>query len=72
MAVLRARLSRHRPAVGIVAQDLYSRGIAETGATSGLTALTLRAVESATLRMADGVAVIHSGFRADIVDNLHV
>jgi len=72
MAVLRARLTRHRPAVGVVVQDLYSRGIAETGATSGITAVTLQAVESATLRMADGVSVIHSGFGADIADNLNV
>lgn len=72
MAVLRARLTRRRPAVGVVVQDLYGRGIAETGATSGATALTLRAVESATLRLADGVSVIHSGFRADIADNLNV
>lgn len=72
MAVLRARLTRRRPAVGIVAQDLYSRGIAETGATSGVLAETLRAVESATLRLADGVSVIHRGFRADIAENLDV
>lgn len=72
MAVVRARLTRNRPAVGIVVQDLYSRGIAETGATSGITALTLRAVESATLRLADGVSVIHSGFRADIAGHLGV
>jgi glycosyltransferase involved in cell wall biosynthesis len=72
MAVLRARLSRHRPAVGVIVQDLYSRGIAETGVTSGITAATLRAVESSTLRLADGISVIHSGFRADIAENLHV
>lgn len=72
LAVLRARLSRHRPAVGIIVQDLYSRGIAETGVTSGITAATLRAVESSTLRLADGISVIHSGFRADIAENLAV
>lgn len=72
LAMLRVRLSPRRPAVGIIVQDLYSRGIAETGATSGLTALMLRAVESSTLRLADGVSVIHSGFRADIADTLHV
>ena len=62
MAVLRARLTRRRPAVGVIVQDLYSRGIAETGAASGITALALRAVESMTLRLADGISVIHSGF----------
>lgn len=72
MAVLRARLTRRRPAVGVIVQDLYSRGIAETGAASGITALALRAVESMTLRLADGISVIHSGFRADIAANLRV
>jgi colanic acid biosynthesis glycosyl transferase WcaI len=72
MAVLRARVTRRRPAVGIVVQDLYSRGIAETGATSGITALALRIVESSTLRLVDGISVIHDGFGADIADNLHV
>jgi len=72
MAVLRARLTRHRPAVGIVVQDLYSRGVAETGAASGITAMTLRAVEAATLRLADGISVIHAGFRGDMADNLGV
>ena len=72
MAVLRARITRRGPAVGILVQDLYSRGIAETGATSGLIASTLRAVESATMRLADGVSVIHNGFRSDISDNLKV
>lgn len=72
LAVLRTRLTRRRPAAGVVVQDLYSRGIAETGATSGVFAAVFRAVESATLRLADGVSVIHDGFRADISENLHV
>lgn len=72
MAILRARLTPRRPAVGVIMHDLYSRGIAETGATSGITALAVRAVESVTLRLADGIAVIHSGFRADIAANLGV
>jgi colanic acid biosynthesis glycosyl transferase WcaI len=72
LAVLRARLTRRRPAVGVVVQDLYSRGVAETRAASGVLAGVLRAVESATLRCADGVSVIHSGFSSDIAESLGV
>jgi colanic acid biosynthesis glycosyl transferase WcaI len=72
MAVLRARLTPRRPAVGMVVQDLYSRGIAETGAASGPFAHALCAVESTTMRLADGVSVIHDGFADDVADNLRV
>jgi colanic acid biosynthesis glycosyl transferase WcaI len=72
MSAMRARLSWRRPAVGIVVQDLYSRGIAETGATSGLTARAVRLLESVTMRLADGVSVIHRGFADDISVHLGV
>ena len=38
MAAVRARLTWRRPAVGILVHDLYSRGVAETAAVSGLSA----------------------------------
>ena len=62
MSAVRARLTWRRPAMGILVQDLYSRGVAETGAASGLSARAVRVVESLTIRLADGVAVIHTGF----------
>lgn len=65
-AVLRARLTWHRPAVGVLVQDLYHRGISETNVTSGLPAWAIRTIESIALRSSDGVSVIHSGFRSNI------
>ena len=62
MSAIRARLTWRRPAFGILVQDLYSRGVAETGAAVGLSARAVRVVESAAIRLADGVAVIHAGF----------
>ena len=35
MSAIRARLTWRRPAVGVLVHDLYSRGVAETGAASG-------------------------------------
>lgn len=71
MAVVRARLTRHRPAVGILVQDLYSRGIVEMKAASGLPVALIRLLESATLRLADGVSVIHQGFARYVTEQLN-
>ena len=72
MSAGRARLTWPRPAIGILVHDLYSRGVAETGAASGGSARAIRVVESSAFRLADGVAVIHPGFTADLVDHLGV
>jgi glycosyltransferase involved in cell wall biosynthesis len=55
-----------------LAQDVYSRGIAETGAASGLSAWGVRVVESTAFRLSDGVAVIHTGFTRDLTEHLGV
>jgi glycosyltransferase involved in cell wall biosynthesis len=72
MAVVRARLTWRRPAIGIVVHDLYSRGVTETGAASGLSARAVQMVESSAVRLADGVAVIHPGFSAELTEHLGV
>ena len=72
MSAIRARLSRRRPAIGIVVHDLYGRGVAETAKLSSFGAAAVTACESATLRLADGVAVIHAGFTTDLVEQLNV
>lgn len=72
MAAVRSRMSWRRPSVGILVHDLYSRGVEETGAPSSITARAIRAVESAALRLADDVAVIHVGFATDLVERLGV
>jgi colanic acid biosynthesis glycosyl transferase WcaI len=72
MSAVRARLTWRRPSVGAIVHDLYGRGVAETGAMSGIAARPVRVLESAALRLADGVAVIHAGFAADLVEHLGV
>jgi glycosyltransferase involved in cell wall biosynthesis len=69
IAMLRARLY-NRPSV-IWIQDVYSLGVVETaGQSSGSTvARVIRAVESAVLRSAAGVSVIHDRF-AGVVEQL--
>lgn len=64
--VLRARLSRIP--VGVVVQDVYSRGVVETGAVSGRSAAMTARLESSVLRMADAVAVIHRRFAEPLAE----
>lgn len=68
IAASRARMTWRRAALGVLVQDLYGRGAIETGIQSRAARRLLTTVESATLRAADGVAVIHAGFAADISD----
>jgi len=68
----RARLTVRRPAVGILVQDLYSRGVAETAVASGLAAHAVSVAEAAATRLADGVAVIHAGFTPHLSERLGV
>ena len=72
MAVTRARASWRRPAIGILVQDVYGRGALESGIRSTTVKRTLSTVESATLRAADDIAVIHRGFGSDLVDDFGV
>lgn len=72
IVMLRARLSRKRPGIGIWVQDLYSRGVAETGAGGRAAVALMTVVESSTLRAADGVAAIHERFKAVMVSRLRV
>lgn len=72
LALLRVRCRRDRPAVGIWVQDLYSRGIVETGTGGGRAAHVAASIESLILRSADGVVAIHDRFKRHIVDALGV
>lgn len=72
MAAIRERLTRHRAGLGILIQDVYSRGVAETGAASGLAAKAVGAIESLAIRLCDGASVIHTGFIPDLTDTLAV
>jgi colanic acid biosynthesis glycosyl transferase WcaI len=72
MSIARARLTWRRPAIGLLVQDLYSRGVVETGAASGLSAGVVNEIESLASRLCDGVSVIHAGFTTDLTENLGV
>jgi colanic acid biosynthesis glycosyl transferase WcaI len=72
VSAVRARLTWRRPAVGMLVHDLYSRGVAETEVVSGLSARAVCAVESAALRLADCIAVIHGGFTTHLAEHLGV
>jgi colanic acid biosynthesis glycosyl transferase WcaI len=72
MSAIRARLTWCRPAIGVLVQDLYSRGVKEIRAVSGVSAQAIRVLESSAFRLADGVAVIHTGFGTDVAEQLGV
>lgn len=64
--VARARIQRIP--VGVIVQDVYSKGVVETGALDGRSARLTAQLESAVLRSADGVAVIHSRLGEALLD----
>lgn len=72
LTATRAKLSATRPAVGLVIQDIYSRGVAETGTASSHSTRAIKALESRLLRSVDGISVIHDRFKADVVTDLGV
>lgn len=72
LAILRIRLSPRRPAVGIWVQDLYSRGVVETGQGGGKLGRIATGIESKILRSADGVSAIHDRFKGYMMDSLKV
>jgi colanic acid biosynthesis glycosyl transferase WcaI len=72
LAMLRIRLRPRRPAVAIWIQDLYSRGVVETGAGGGRLGQFATAIESKILRSADGVAAIHDRFKRHMINALGV
>lgn len=70
LAVVKARLSLKRPAIAIWVQDIYSRGLVETGGANGVSAQLAARVEGLILGAAHGVVVIHERFRQYLVDSL--
>lgn len=69
-AILRARICRIP--VGIWVQDLYSKGMEETGPALSPLALLMKRIESAIFNAADGVSVIHERFREHVTNELGV
>ncbi|POH74902.1 glycosyltransferase [Arthrobacter glacialis] len=68
----RARFGFKRPATGIWVQDIYSRGLEETGNGGSRAAKVMKITEGAILRSATQVAVIHDRFKAYICRDLGV
>jgi colanic acid biosynthesis glycosyl transferase WcaI len=71
LAGLRSKFSFRRVPTLIWVQDLYSRGMVETGST-GLGGKAAALLESSILRSADAVVAIHDRFRAHITQSLGV
>lgn len=72
MAAVRTRMTWRRPALGVLVQDMYGRGVAETAVATGFSARVIAKVESVALRLSDGVSVIHTGFAEDLAEHLSV
>ncbi|WP_306635308.1 glycosyltransferase [Pseudarthrobacter siccitolerans] len=72
LAILRLRLWPRRPAVGVWTQDLYSRGMIETGTGGQKMGRLMSALESKILCSADGIAAIHDRFKQHMVEALGV
>lgn len=68
----RAKFGFKRPATGVWVQDIYSRGLEETGTGSSLSTRLMKIVEGAILRSATQVAVIHDRFKTYVCDDLGV
>lgn len=71
-ALLKARISRKRPKTIAWVQDIYSKGVVEAVDGSGLVARATVVGESAILRLADRVVVIHDRFKRTATDYLGV
>jgi len=71
LVLLRARLSRRRPHVGLWIQDVYSKGVAELGGGSG-SARLLAWIERRVAKAVDGVCVLHDGVARIVVDEFGV
>ncbi|WP_424805701.1 glycosyltransferase family 4 protein [Rhodococcus sp. 27YEA15] len=72
MAIGRAKLTRHRPAIGVWVHDLYGQGVVETGAMTGRGARATAKLEATVVKSADGVAVVHDRFVDHVVEQFGV
>ncbi|MDE0776520.1 MAG: glycosyltransferase family 4 protein [Nocardioides sp.] len=72
MTVVRGIGGWRRPAVGLIIQDLYSAGLAETRTASGHLGKIMTSLESWSARRADGVSVIHDRFKQRVSSSLRV
>lgn len=71
-ACLRARFGLQKPPTGIWIQDLYSRGLEETGLGNSRMAKVMKLIEGSIIRSATGVTVIHQRFADYLTASLGV
>jgi colanic acid biosynthesis glycosyl transferase WcaI len=71
-ALFRARFGLRKPSSGIWIQDLYSRGLEETGRQGSLAARLMGLLEGAIVRSASKVTVIHQRFADYLVTSMQV
>lgn len=72
LVLLRSRLGMKRYPTGVWVQDVYSRGLEETGAGGLLATRLMKKLEGHVLRSATRVSVIHERFKYFIADSLGV
>ena len=72
LAMARMKTALRRPASAIWVQDIYSRGIVETGTGDARTAWLMKKLESGILQSADRVVAIHNRFKQCIIKDLGV
>ncbi|WP_311052286.1 glycosyltransferase family 4 protein [Rhodococcus qingshengii] len=72
MALARNRLTPKRPPIGLVVQDLYSAGIAETKAAGGAVSTLAAKFEAMVLRKTDGIAVVHERFGSNVANKMGI
>ena len=72
IAQIKARMLPSRPAVVVWVQDIYSLGVAETGAMGSRGARMIAKVESFILQRADRVVVIHDRFKRYLTNSLGI
>ncbi|MCU6479904.1 glycosyltransferase family 4 protein [Arthrobacter sp. A2-55] len=70
--LFRARLGISRPATGVWVQDIYTRGLAETGSGNSIQTRLMKLFEGLVFRSAVKVTVIHDRFRDYLVSELGV
>lgn len=72
LAVLRTKITANSPATLLWIQDLYSRGVVETGSGGGTAGKLASFFESKILHSVDGIAAIHDRFKVHMVRALGV
>ncbi|MGN7147497.1 glycosyltransferase family 4 protein [Arthrobacter sp. SAFR-179] len=70
LAAIRCRLLHRRSSLVMWVQDLYSRGVVETGPSSNTSSRLAKRLEAGILGRADAVVAIHDRFRKYLMEGL--